>query len=252
MGPCRVWAVLDRDWAALCDDFSGVGLPTAWKKLLPPWAQPPSIDELNLLDELRGLVVDRDDVVACALLKLTQAGDQLAGRVLVQALLPKLRALCRRDTRHDLGEYVDVAWTRLMTYPVDLRAHSVLVNIALDCLKTLTRQSGRTGREACVLWLSNPAASIPADDGGTVWGGSASSAAVRDYVGALLDLADRDGWASTKASAVLRSIYVDGLSGREAAARHDISHDMVRYHCSHAIKTLRAHRQEVLQVLGSW
>ena len=239
-----VWTSLNSDWAALCEARAGQPLPPSWTAVLP--------DRVDCrLDDLRRLVGERDDAVAGALIRLTQGGDHLAGRVVVQALLPKLWAMSRRDNRHDMGDYVDVAWTRLMTYPVDQRPGCILVNIALDCLKLLTRQDGHFGRETCVTWLTEPATPAPPRVNRPLWG-DADTSSVREYIDALLDLADRDGWASPKATAVLRSVYIDGMSGYEAAARHAISHDMVRYHCSHTIKSLRTHRQEVLQTLGSW
>ena len=246
-----VWTALNSDWAALCEANAGRPLPPSWAEQLPERALPPCTRAANQLDDLRDLVRERDDDIACGLLRLIQTGDHLAGRVIVQALLPRLWSMSRRDPRHDMGDYVDVAWTRLLTYPVDQRTQSVLVNIALDCLKLVTRQDGCRRRETCVTWLTEPATPVPARVNQPLWG-DADTSSVRDYVDALLDLADRDGWASPKATAVLRSVYIDGMSGHEAAARHAISHDMVRYHCSHTIKSLRTHRQEVLQALGSW
>jgi len=245
-----VSTALNNDWAALCELHAGRDVPPTWQEHLPEWALPPVTRADCLLDDLCALVRDRDDATVCGLIRLTQMGDQLAGRIVIQALLPKLRAVSRRDPRHGVEDYVNVAWTRLMTYPLDVRARAVVVNIALDCLKLLTRQDGRRP-ETCVPWLTEPAAPTPPRVG-TIWGDTDTPDSVRDYVDALLDLADRDGWASQKGTAVVRSVYIDGMSGHEAAARHAISHDMVRYHCSHTIRALRTHRQEALQMLGSW
>ena len=245
-----VWTALTNDWATLCETHARRTLPPSWAEHLPEQALPPRTRADGLLDDLRALVVERDDDTACGLIRLTQMGDQLAGRVVIQALLPKLWSVSRRDPRHDMGDYVNVAWTRLMTYPVNVRTRAVVINVALDCLKMLTRQDDNR-RETCVPWLTEPAAPVPARFG-RMWGDAGTSEAVREYIHALLDLADRDGWASPKATAVLRSVYIDGMSGHEAAARHAISHDMVRYHCSHTIRALRTHRQEALQMLGSW
>ena len=62
----------------------------------------------------------------------------------------------------------------------------------------------------------------------------------------MLAAAANAGWLPRTSEPVLRSVYCDGLSGREAARRHHTSPAMVRYRCSVGIKALRAHWQELL------
>lgn len=221
-----IWARLDDDWDDLCRQ-PGWCAPASWA--LPP---------ATTLDDLLLLVRESDDALTAVLVRIAQDGDQLAGRVVLQAMLPRLWSLCCRDPRHDMADYVCAAWLRLMSFPVERRPQAVIVNLSLDCLRQLSREAGRRQRESAPLgqWEDWPAQSGP-----TV-----------DYIDALLDIATAQNLTSPKADAILRSVYRDGLSGREAAALHEVSYDMVRYHCSHSIRTLRAHRAELLDELGSW
>ena len=82
-----------------------------------------------------------------ALIRLTQAGHQLAGRVVLQLMLPKLGRMTNRtsgttsenawseDRRHiAVAEFWDV----VATYPVGRRTRRVAANLALETLHRLT------------------------------------------------------------------------------------------------------------------
>ncbi|MCL2464866.1 MAG: hypothetical protein FWF28_07330 [Micrococcales bacterium] len=226
-----VWAAIDREWGSLCERSSGRDVPSSWRRALPSYAVPPSTRERCFLADVCELVGRRDDDVASALVRLAQAGDQLAGRVMIQAMLPKLWAMSRRDPWHDFGDYVAAAWIRVMTFHAAARHHALLVNLCLDCLKQLSRQGAHDRRFP----LSAPVCDSPDSAG---------------YINQMVMLAVDYGMVSPRCGDVLHSVYCDGLTGREAAERHDISSEMVRYYCSSAIKTLRARRTELLELLG--
>ena len=243
--PTIVAASLGRDWDALRQANAGRPVPPAWRLCLPD--VPLSTD--TWLDDLRDLALTRDDVAA-ALVRLAQTGDNLAGRVIVQAMAPRLARIARRDPNHDLAEYVGAAWLVMMGFPIDQRQGAVLVNLSLDALKRLSRDASRRRREYDTAWLSDPSAPAPSPTIRQLWPNDNRPDDVSAYIDALLELAARDGVGSAIAIDVLRSVYRDGLTGREAAARHGISAAMVRYYCSHTVRTLRAHRQLFLDVLG--
>jgi len=229
-----IWAQLDDEWGNLCQQPDWQA-PASWTVFLPKLALSPA----TLLNDLLLLVREPDDAVTAGLIHLAQDGDQLAGRVVLQAMLPRLWSLCRRDPYHDMTDYVSAAWLRLMSFPIGRRPQAVVVNLSLDCLRSLSREAAHHQREQPFRapWDSQPAS--PADP-------------AVDYVDALLDTAAEHNITSATAIAILRSVYRDGLSGRDAATRHGVSYDMVRYHCSHSIRVLRAHRAELLDELGSW
>lgn len=214
---------LDREWTQL-------GLrPGCWQGSLALWAQLCTpLTWCQSLDHVLA-VCELDDVAGCFLVGRAQGGDQLAGRVVLQALLPRLRTQARLDPAHCLGDYVATAWERIMAHPVATRRRELLVNLALDCLKQLSRADRHRSRELpspvlADLHVRQPAGRIAGD---------------------LIDTAVRQGWIPVASGEVLRSVYADGLSGREAAQRHGISEHMVRYRCSSAVRQLRGHRDEL-------
>ena len=252
MSPCGdVWAGLDRDWQSLCAEVQARPVPTAWLAELPAWALPPTTQAAHWLADLCDLVGRNDDVTTAALIRLAQAGDQVAGRVVVQAMLPRLWSLCRRDHRHNLTDYISVAWLRLMSFPARQRGRAMMVNLCLDCLKWLSREAARQQPEVVLAGLGEPGAELPLHQQIPPWGNNNNSVmATARYANELLQLVGRNKLVSAICLGVLRSVYLDGLSGKEAAVRHGISHDMVRYYCSSAIKILRARRQELIEALG--
>lgn len=222
-GSVALASALDHDWTQL-------GLrPACWRGSLALWAQLCTpLTWCQSLDQVLA-VCELDDVAGCFLVGRAQGGDQLAGRVVLQALLPRLRTQARLDPAHCLGDYVATAWERIMAHPVATRRRELLVNLALDCLKQLSRADRHRSRElpllaAADLHVKQPASPIAGD---------------------LIDTAVRQGWIPMASGQVLRSVYADGLSGREAAQRHHISEHMVRYRCSSAVRQLRGHRDEL-------
>jgi len=242
---------MDRDWQALCERKARRLVPWSWVLALPQHAVSSTTRDSWRLAQLCEMVRGRDDTLAVGLVWLAQRGDVTAGRIVVQAMLPKLRHMARRDARHDLTDYVSAAWVRIMTFPASTRSTSVLVNLSLDCLKWLTRQTSRHSAEVPMLSLSQPGVEMDGGDAQPPWHiVTGTSAATGAYVDDMLTLAVRDRLLSAACVAVLRSVYCDGLSGREAAERHAISYDMVRYYRSSAVKVLRAKRRELIEALG--
>ena len=168
------------------------------------------------------------DALVADALRAAQDGDRQAGRAVLHLLASRLAGLASRDPHHDLDEYVSTAWLRIMTHPVQTRPHALLANLALDTLKQLSRSYARQHRI--------PPETLPRPD----------SASDDVDASALLAAAASAGWLSRSSEPVLRSVYCDGLSGREAARRHRTSPDMVRYRCSSGVKALRAHSRELL------
>jgi DNA-directed RNA polymerase specialized sigma24 family protein len=62
----------------------------------------------------------------------------------------------------------------------------------------------------------------------------------------LLDSAGRLGALSVESRRLLSSVYVEGISGREAASRHQMTAGSVRVRCSRAVGELRRHMPQLL------
>jgi DNA-directed RNA polymerase specialized sigma24 family protein len=217
----RVRAALDADWHDLCAQYANGGVPACWCS--PRWC----CDDTPVTAEQWARLAASDDDAAGAAVRTAQAGDRCAGRAVLHLLSPRLTHLASRDPHHDLGDYVATAWLRVMLHPIETRPHALLTNLALATLKELSRSFARQHR---------------------TWPDASTATVERDLdAQELLDVAARAGWLPRACEPVLRSVYCDGLTGREAARRHATSPHMVRYRCSVGVKALRAHRQELLE-----
>ena len=206
---CREWGV----WRAR-------KVPGSWRLGCPALALATTLDD--------AMSLACDDEVAQFLLCAAQGGDQAAARLLTQALLPRLGAQAQRDGRHELGDYVSTMWELIHRFPIERRHHAVATNLVLDCRKQLTRADGHE-----LVWGDPPEPPTP------------PVTTNRRQAAVIIDLATRRGYLTGPNAAVVRSVYVDGLSGREAAGRHAISEDLVRYRCSSSLRRLRAHVDEL-------
>lgn len=91
------------------------------------------------------------DQILAALIRLTQDGHQLAGRILLQLLLPKLGKMALRtnptssdsawgeDRRHII---VAEFWDIVAGYPIHRRTRKVAANLALETLHRITNPRG--------------------------------------------------------------------------------------------------------------
>ncbi len=183
------------------------------------------------------------DAVLGALLTEVSTGDRVAGRVVLQALLGRMVQMAGRDRAAGIGDYVAALWCQIHAYPVAARPELIAANLALDTLKAVVRER-RWLREGEVSpWppevfrdelLGRPVAE---DD-------EPLSAAEVLRTGVDHGLID------APTHQVLVSVYVDELSGVEAADRHWSSAGSVRTRCSRAVRRLAAHRAELLAAVA--
>ena len=150
-------ALLNEQWAQLHASSQAAVALARWVAL-PGWGA--RLDGAHLHD-LEGIVQYVQDVgqtaggrdeVLLGLLARCQAGEELAGRVVLQVMLPKAIRLAQSLGRHpDWTDGADEArstvlsalWVAIATYPLVRRPGRVTANLALDTL-ALT-QRGHTG-----------------------------------------------------------------------------------------------------------
>ena len=95
---------------------------------------------LDDIDDIDAGAAEDKDAKLGALTRLTHAGDALAARTVLQAMLPKLRHIARyadisRDRQDDRGQVAVGAFlTTLHRYPIDRRPTGIAGNLALDTL----------------------------------------------------------------------------------------------------------------------
>jgi hypothetical protein len=152
-----IYGQLIEEWSRLCTQPSTSRQLRRWAISEPALADAGSLQELLMqIDEGSRQV---DDAMLGALVRLFHAGQTMAGRVVLQAMLPKLIRFARttRPTR-DGGAGADhrqvivaTFWSVLASYPINRRATSVASGLALDTLNKLTAElRGNTFEEVPV------------------------------------------------------------------------------------------------------
>ena len=157
------------------------------------------------------------------LVRACQAGHHLAGRVIIQALLPKLILLARAYPFPTLDHLLAALWLRILAYPLGRRPRAVAANLVLDTRKDVVKE--------------NRTAPIPAspesDPAEPTQGPSATT---------VIATARAHNLASRQSLSIVEKVYVDGLPGYQVARRFAISEAAVRQRCSATIRRLRSHR----------
>lgn len=160
--------------------------------------------------------------------------DELAGRIVLQRILPALSGIARRHigsggALHDLlDDLVANAWPTIRCYPVDRRPHRVVANLVRDvAFQTLVRPARRLN-----------AAEVPMthDRMGDVEAGTSTSPLIELIE--LLDDAQQAGALSTADRELIRQLIELGRPEHLAAVRH-VSARTIRNHRDAIIHRLR-------------
>lgn len=192
----------------------------------------------DLEDVLRSVRRDPDPVLL-ALLTESAAGEELAGRVVMQAMLGRVVKMAGRDGQGSVDDYVVAMWFRIRTYPLERRAARISANLALDTLKSVTDERA-WARSAMTVVLVNDEVELDQFQSKAVAEEKLDHGA--DYASltasSVIYSADRLGLIDDLTRQVMLSVYADGLTGRAAAQRHGTTPAMIRYRCSRAVRRL--------------
>lgn len=173
-----------------------------------------------------------DDEALLGLLAMAQAGDEEAGERLLSAMAFRLASMARASAQTQFAHFVSAAWFVIAGFNLE-RRHKVLTNLTMDCLKQVTRD--RVARWD-IRTVPNPDPEL--------WDIPIAATDASEARAVLDEACDRhliDG----RTRDVLEAVYLDGLSGKEAARRLGGSVDSVRYRCSRALRLLRDHQDEL-------
>lgn len=141
---------LNAEWRELSTAPSTSSALAGWAATCPALAEMRSLPEL--LRQISRTEPARRDPILLGLLALAQDGDRLAGRVVLQVMLPKavrvaMSVVRRPDIAGDREEAYATAvaalWQVIATYPIGRRPRRVTANLALDTLAVVQR--GHTG-----------------------------------------------------------------------------------------------------------
>ena len=183
------------------------------------------------------------DAALWRLLAAQQAGDTLAGRIVLQALLGKLVRFALSDADASLDDYLAAAWERIATYPLTTRRSSVAANLPLETHKAVYREQ-RGPRPTPP--GNPPAAGLPAGPRAVGRPPPPPLDPPRAPPAAsILGTAARLGLIDDAALSTLHAVYVDGCSGSDAARRLGTPRGAVRVRCHRAVRTRRAHAAEL-------
>lgn len=230
---------MDREWAALQDDDEVSAVCRGWAgrhAVLAGCVRP---------EEVRARVRDAPDAVLLALLEKVASGDVLAGRVVLQALLPKVVRMAALDPAARVDDYVTALWCEIAAYPVARRRTAVAANLALDTLKAVHRER----RPARDVVMPPHLVVVAADRRSEQLLGHTPREVARPSAEAVLRLAREHRLVDPVTRALLRSVYAEGLSGAAAGRRHGLSVGAVRSRCSRAVRTLARHPELLADAL---
>lgn len=230
---------LNAEWSRLCADPRTESAVARWA------ARQPELTGCLALDDVEPAVCagggEQADRILLALLRLTHAGDSLAGRTVLQLMLGKAVRIAMtragRDTRPSL-EHTAVAalWTTIATYPIERRPAKVAANIAMETLRAvtteLTHQLSETPTSPDVL----AADLLPTT-------GSGRTTADHELLDLLTWAVDEGAITAGDATLIL-DIYTPapGTDGGAAAAeRHGLSWPAARQRASRAVRKVAAH-----------
>lgn len=208
-------------------------LDAEWRHLLDtPWPEPLAwrrdCGAFATASDLAGVlpaIAAAPDAALHHLLVAHAGGDALAGRVVLRAVLGKLVRMATVDPLASLDDYLAAAWERIAHYPTATRPTSVAANLVLDTLKAVKREQRRPA-------IAPPVAPREPD--------AATILAAATALGLLDDTA----------AATVRAVYLDGLSGADAAAHLGVSPAAVRVRCHRAVRVLRSHAAELAGLAG--
>lgn len=206
---------LNHDWAALSVD----PVPAAWRLACPAFAG-------RLVGDVPETVRSNPDAALLALLRLQAAGDGLAGRAVVQCLLPKMVLMAARDPVASLDDYVGALWVRISAYPLGRRTRKVAANLVLDTLKTVKSPSRQ--QVGCL----PHSAPDPLSD------------AV-----AVLAVGLRLGVIDAITLRVMTVVYIEGRTSAAAGQVLGVSADAVRWRCSRGVRALRTAVPDLVEAL---
>ena len=207
---------LEEEWERVSAPAVRVRL-RAWCKSEPSLT--PFPDGRALLAFLHGPAQPADKDGALRSLLIIARADDLAGRVVLQALLPGLKALARRlaslpGTRDELWQLVlAAAWGQIVSYPLARRPARIAANLLLDTLRAALAESERERSLHAELTEAVLAAPAPPASG---------------TVDALIADAVERGVLSAPDAELVLETRVDGVELAAAAARRGISYNTAK------------------------
>jgi DNA-directed RNA polymerase specialized sigma24 family protein len=221
-------AALEAEWRGLVRGELGARF-RAWAREDPALAGFSSPDNLLAFLHRRGLPEAKDRGLLALLVRAPR--EQLAGRVVLQAMLPGLKGLSARLGRavvsfEELWQILFAClWERIVSYPVERRPNRVASNLLLDTMK---RTLAELKQEAKAL---GQLSDLPLDELDDLFGASAESDGEADGrvdVEAVLKRAVAAGAVSGDEAELILATEVDGVPLAAVGEQLGVSYNAVK------------------------
>ena len=223
---------LNAEWIRLADEDDSV---RRWV------VAHPALTGCGNLHDVLARVRGNPDGIFMALLDECANGDDLAGRVVLQAMLGKIVTMAVRDRCAGVDDYVASMWSQIKTYPLRSRPQRIAANLALDTLKAVTAETRFMRGGEVTPYPPDTFLEAMFD---RYWSQQAldhNSDVAHLDARRVLSAAGRLGLIDAKAQALLTTVYADEVGGQAAAELHHKSRGAVRFQCSSAIRQLARH-----------
>jgi DNA-directed RNA polymerase specialized sigma24 family protein len=212
-------ARLERDWSRERASARLEARFRAWKELEPALMAFAGPDALLRFLRRPGPGVRKD---AALLALLRRARDEpLAGRVVLEAILPGLKSIAGRmlidvREREELwSALLACAWERIRRYPVERRPRRVAANLLLDCMRGTLAVLGRARTDRKLT-----TAELPPDL-------SAAEPVDGDVDALLADAVEADAISEPDAELILQT-RIDGADLASLAASADVPYNSLK------------------------
>jgi hypothetical protein len=236
-GGFRIVEALDRDWYELVRDH---------RTAVADWAdRHEALARCRSLDDVLSVARLNSDPVLAALLAEVSVGDQLAGRVVLQALIGRLVRMAQRDRRARIDDYLAHLWCVIGSYPLQRRPLRIAANLSMDTLKAVSQERRWLARGGVTLLPSSESLEELLEPTGLDGSPYDSPPPVDIEVRQVLEASRRLQLIDDSDAALLRSIYADGMSGSQAAGHLHTTAGTVRVRCSKVVRHLAAHAVEL-------
>jgi hypothetical protein len=238
-GGFSIVEALDREWYELVRDHRTAAAEWADRHEALTWCR-------SLDDVLSAARLNSDPVLA-ALLTEISVGDQLAGRVVLQALIGRMVRMAQRDPRASIDDYLAHLWCVIMCYPLQRRPVRVAANLSMDTLKAVSQERRWPLRGGVTLLPSSESLEELLEPTGLDGTPYDSLPPVDVEVRQVLEASSLLQLIDASDAALLRGIYADAMSGSQAARQFHTSAGMVRVRCSKVLRQLAAHAAELAE-----
>lgn len=220
---------------ALLKDFES--LAASSDAVVHEWAgRHTALGSCRDLSAVLTVVASDPDGALGALLHEATHGDQVAARVVLQAMLPKMLTMARRDPAASLEDYLAHLWLRITDYPLERRPHRIAANLALDTLKAV--KADQVPLLIPVADLDDQPARSHSDEERPH---PDEELSVRELLRTAVDLRLID----PTTHATMLDVYADGLPEAVVAARQRVTTTTVRRRCNRGIRVLTAHARRL-------